>query len=81
MMSELTHLLPLVDSLDSKNRVGLARDMLESLQQQGSKFEESESNPPDPESILYLAGILADSVNALTIQGIVKLFITTKQPN
>jgi len=76
MMSELTHLLPLVDSLDSKNRVGLARDILESLQQLGSKLGESESNPPDPESILYLAGILADSVNALTIQGKVRISVT-----
>ena len=74
MMSTLTHLLPLLDSLDSKNRVGLARDILESLQQQGLKIGESESNQPDPESILYLAGILAESVNALTIQG--KLFLS-----
>jgi hypothetical protein len=65
-MSELSNLLPLFDCLDPKSRVGLAREILESLQ---NRAEDSESASPDPESILYLSGVLADSVNALTIQG------------
>jgi hypothetical protein len=65
MMSDLSNLLPLVDALDFKNRVGFARDILESLQQKPVE----ESSSPDPEMILYFSGILADSVNALTIQG------------
>ena len=68
MMTQLTHVLPLIDSLDSNNRVTLARDILDSIQKWRSS--ESESGRADPETVLYLSGILADSVNALTIQGI-----------
>ena len=67
MMTQLTHTLPLIDSLDSNNRVTLARDILDSIQKWRSS--ESESGRADPETVLYLSGILADSVNALTIQG------------
>lgn len=68
-ISESGQILPLIDCLDSKNRVALAREILESIPSRNPNSERVDSVSPDPDSILYLAGILADSVNAQTIQG------------
>lgn len=56
--------MPLIDCLDSKTKVTISREILEYLKQ-----PQDEKVSADPDSILHLAGILADSINALTIQG------------
>ena len=63
-ISESAQILPLMDCLDAKNRVGLAREVLESI-----RPDEESGATPDPDAILALSGILSDSVNAQTIQG------------
>lgn len=65
-ISDSAQIFPLLDCLDSRSRVGLAREILE---QQNPATEDGSAASPDPDAILYLAGILSDSVNAQTIQG------------
>jgi len=56
--------MALIDCLDPKAKVTISREILEYLRQ-----PQDEKVAPDPDSILHLSGILADSINALTIQG------------
>ncbi len=61
--------MPLIDCLDTKARVTVSREILDYLKQ-----PQDEKVSADPDSILHLAGILADSINALTIQGPRKIY-------
>ena len=69
-ISESGQILSLLDCLDPKSRVALARQILESTHNRNPNSEQDQPVSPDPDAILHLAGILADSVNARSIQGL-----------
>lgn len=63
LVTSYTNLLPLFDTMDEQQKQQLAKEILE---QHSSGFKVRD--PVAANALIYLAGVLADSVNALTIK-------------
>ncbi len=63
-ITSLNNFLPLYDLLDNNQRVLLAKDVLGSWSRSPSKITDTVAH----NAFIYLAGVLAESINALTIQ-------------